>query len=269
MATQDVPTLEDLASDLAGTETTDVNNEAVEQDATTEESSPKETQEPVAEETEETDGEAESEDEEQSPEETEPEEPAPTKADERKQTLNSEIRDLVAERNRLRSEIETVNAQVYAPQSPEEIMEETGQSQADARITAMEQRQELIDYNNRIAEANLVLESESERVYRDFPMFDSNSPQYNETIATEAADLLRANLQVDPNTGQIIGSNISPYKLFSTIARANQASAVENQLKGQKSAEQMLASAEPSSSATPVQPKEDPFLAGLTKGYEK
>jgi wobble nucleotide-excising tRNase len=49
---------------------------------------------------------------------------------------------------------------------------------------------------------------------------------------------------------------------------ANQASAVENQIKGQRNAERMLSAADPQSSASETKTvKQDPFLAGLTKGY--
>lgn len=147
-------------------------------------------------------------------------------------------------------------------------MAETGQSQADARITAMEQRQELADYNNRIAESQLVIQSESQRVLQDFPIFNPSSPEFRPEVASQAAELLKSNLQFDSNTGQLIGASISPYQLYKTIASANQASAVENQIRGQRSAEQMLAATEPSSSAVPAQAAEDPFLAGLLKGYK-
>lgn len=257
----DIPTLEDLAQELAPAE--DVKEETAEQAPATEESSP---EEPKAPETTETPEETEGEVEEPAPDETEPETPV-TKADERKTQLNTEIRDLVTQRRDLMNEVERLNSQVYAPQTADEIMAETGQSQAEARITAMEQRQELSEYNTRVAEAQLVISSESERVLNDFPMFNPEAPEYNEGVASQAANLLKSNLQFDQNTGQVIGSTISPYQLYKTIASANQASAVENEIKGQKNAEQMLAATDAQSSAVPKQPKEDPFLVGLTKGY--
>lgn len=272
MSDTDIPTMADLATDLAE----DVKDETVEtQETTTEESSTEDNKAPeVAEQKESEEGQSESEDseakesEEQSDtEDTQTEEQPQGKAEERKQTLNGEIRDLVSERNNLRTEVERLNSQVYAPESVEDIMENTGQSQAEARITAMEQRQELSDYNSRVAEAQLVIGNESERVLSDFPMFNPDSPDFNPAVADQAATLLSQNLLVDPNTGQVIGSNVSPYQLYKTIASASQVSAVENQIKGRKASNQEFAAAEPQSSAAPKQPKEDPFLAGLTKGY--
>ena len=254
---------------------TDVNNAVEEQESTTEESSTKETTEPeVAEPKEDAESDtkppkSEAKDEDEPGEAEEPEAKAvPPTADRRITGLQSDISSLVNQRNELRNEVERLNAQAYAPQSTEDIMADTGQSYTDARITAMEQRQELEAYNNRIADAQLTLSTESERVLRDYPMFDPKSSSYIPEIASAAASLLQQQLQYDQNTGQITGSNLSPYQLYKTIADANQNAAVTNQAKGQLAANQQLANAEPQSSAVPKQPKEDPFLAGLLKGID-
>lgn len=195
-------------------------------------------------------------------EEEKPAEDKPRGADERKAQLNAEIRDLVGKRNAIKQEVERLNAGSYQPQTPEQLMAE-GMSETDARVAAMEQKVELNDYNNKVAEAQLTISNESERVLRDFPMFDPASPQYIEPVAKQASDLLRQNLIFDPNNEQVIGAHVSPYSLYKTIYDANQASAVENQIAGQRAAESMAASAEPPSSAVPKEKREDPFLAGL------
>lgn len=267
MADADVPTLEDLAADLAGdSQETDVKEEPVVAEPTEPESSPEETTDPTDEPSDEEPSEEEASTEEE-PEPSEPEERL-SPAEERKQQLNTDIRDLVSQRRDLMNEVERLNSQVYAPQSVDDIMDETGQSQAEARITAMEQRQELQAYNTQVAEAQLVIGTESERVLRDFPMFNPDSPDYNPNIASQAASQVAAAIQTDPNTGQITGSNLGIYNYYETLANAMQQTATENQLKGQRAAKQELAAAEPGSSAVPAQPKEDPFLTGLLKGYE-
>lgn len=260
MADNDSPSLADLASDLAGE--TDVNEAPVAQEATPEAPSTTETNEPETAEEQEPEGE-----ELEAPADEEPAPEAPSPGEQRREQLNTEIRDLVTQRRDLIQEVERLNAQVYAPQSVDEIMAETGRSELEARMDARDQADALRDYNTHIAETQLVLSSESERVLNDFPMFNPQSPQYKPEVAEQAAQILQNALQYDQNTGQITGSNISPYQLYKTIASAQQAAAVENQVKGQRSAEQMLAAAEPQSSAVPKQPKEDPFLAGLMKGY--
>lgn len=273
MADQDVPQIVlDEAEILADGEQ-DVKEEQVESQQTTpEESSTKENKEAeVVDPTEETDGEPaeQSSDDvdDELPEETKAEEEQPRgKADERKEQLNGEIRDLVAQKNAIQAEVERLNAQVYAPQTIEQLMDEQGISEDSARIAAMEQRIELNEYNSRVAEAQLTIGHESEKVLNDFPIFNSDSPQYNPALAERAASLLQANLVMDNNTGQVIGSNVSPYDLYKTIYDATQANTVNDKIAGQRAAEKMLASTDPVSSAPPKEKKEDPFLSGLMGG---
>lgn len=182
-----------------------------------------------------------------------------TKADERKASLNTEIRDLVAQRNSLKSEVEKANAEVYQPASEDDLVEQ-GLSATDAKVEALRQQVEMRDFNDRVAEAQLTLESESNRVLQDFPIFNKDSEDYDEELATEAAQLLQANLIQDPNTGQIIGSNVSPYKLYKTFARASTISSTRGQLKGQQATETMLANADTPSSAAPPKAKADPLM---------
>lgn len=193
-------------------------------------------------------------------EETPAEEQPRGKAEERKQQLNAEIRDLVAQRNALKQEVEKTNAETYAPASVEDLVDQ-GMSELEAKVEAMRQSQEIDKFNNQVVEAQLTLESESSRVLRDFPMFDpSNEDSYQPEVAQKAAELLQQNLITDPNTGQVIGSHISPYKLYETIAAAHQVSSVQGQIKAQKATETMLANADVPGNAAPPKTKADPIL---------
>lgn len=179
------------------------------------------------------------------------------KAEERKAQLNSEIRDLVAQRNAIKAEVEKANAEVYQPATEEELVNE-GMNATEAKVESLRQQMELRDYNERVADAQLTLSSESMKVLDEFPMFNADSPEYEKELADAAAELLQANLIYDPDSKQVIGSNISPYKLYKTIATAAGISATKGQLKGQQAAEQMLASADTGSSAAPPKQKADP-----------
>jgi hypothetical protein len=184
----------------------------------------------------------------------------PTKAEERKTQLNTEIRDLVAQRNTLRTEVEKANAEVYQPATEQELVDE-GMSATDAKVEAMRQNLEVRDYNERVAEAQLTIESESNRILQDFAWANPNSGEdvYKKELAEEAAALLQSNLITDPNTGQVIGSNISPYQLYKTLDRASGISAVQGQIKGQQAAEQQLANVDAAGSAAPPKKKADPL----------
>lgn len=186
-----------------------------------------------------------------------PEEPL-GKAEERKAQLNTEIRDLVSQRNALREQVAKANGEVYQPATEDELVQD-GMSATDAKVEALRQRIEVRDYNDRVAEAQLTIESESQRVLNDFPVFNSESDQFDKDLTNKAADLLKATLVLDPNTGQVIGSNVSPYQLYKTLAEASGISAAKGQLKGQQSTEQMLANADAGSSAAPPVKPKDPL----------
>ncbi len=198
--------------------------------------------------------------EEEAPAETteEPAEDKPGKAEERKAQLNTEIRDLVAKRNALKEEVTKAN-EVYQPATEDELVEQ-GLSATDAKVEALRQRIEVKDYNDKVVDAQLTLSSESERVLNDFPLFNPDSEQFDKELSGEAAALLEANLIYDQNTQQVIGSNVSPYQLYKTIARAHESSVVKGQMQGQANTEEMLANADSAGSASPAKKAKDPIL---------
>jgi cytoskeletal protein RodZ len=140
---------------------------------------------------------------------------APTKAEERKSQLNTEIRDLVSQRNALRTEVEKANAEVYQPATENELVDQ-GLSATDAKVEALRQQIEMRDYNERVAEAQLTLSSESQRVLNDFPIFNPDSDSFDAELAQEAADTLGANLLVDDNSKQLLAL-IQGFRLISSI----------------------------------------------------
>lgn len=216
----------------------------------------------------ETEGEQESEAPAEDPkaDETKEEEQPRGKAEERKQQLNNEIRDLVAQRNALREEVQKKNAEVYQPATEDELRAQ-GMTPEMAAIEAMKQEREIERYNTQVAEVQLTLTNEAQNAIRDFPMFNKNSPEYKPEIAAKADIILGQSLIFDQNTGQVIGSNVSPYELyqsFADVARLNEAA---GQQKGQKAVETMLSRSDSASNAAPAKATEkDDFLKGLTSG---
>lgn len=190
-----------------------------------------------------------------------------SKGEVRKDQLNTEIRDLVAERNRIRQEVEQLNAQFYKPASVDELTEqvnpETGEyyNRVEAKLEALEQAQQVERYNNQVAESRLAISSETARAIQDFPMFNAQSPEYNPQVAADVDQILEENLIIDKNTGQWIGSNISPYKLLKTVANAYNSSAVKTAANGQRAVEKMQAQADiPSSAPVKTTQKDDAKL---------
>lgn len=174
-----------------------------------------------------------------------------SKGEQRKEQLNTEIRDLVAQRNQLKQQVEQLNSQAYQLPSEQELQDQinpdTGEyyTALEAKLTRLEQQQQLRDYTERVTEAQMTVSTEAERALKDFSWADEKSPDYNEELAREADQILKENLVVDPNTGQIIGSRISPYKLYKSYDVATKASQRKAQIQGQKSVEKMMAAADP------------------------
>ncbi len=121
--------------------------------------------------------------------------------------------------NELKKEIEKANAEVYFPASKSELIDQ-GMTKQEAKVEAIRQQNEMETYNTRVTEAQLSINAESEKVLKEFPVFDPESDEYDKDLAEDAAELLQANLIYDENSGQIIGANISPYKLYKTLAWA-------------------------------------------------
>lgn len=185
-------------------------------------------------------------------------------ADARKEQLNNEIRDLVAQRNALRHEVEQINAEAYKPASVDELLEQVNPDTGDyynrleAQLEAMRQEREVEKYNTQIAESRLTLQTETQRALQDFPMFDQQSPDYNADVAQEVDAILQGVLELDPKTNQVIGSRISVYQLLKSYAKAAEANARKAEIKAQRNAEKQLTNADPT-----------PGGAGKTKAFNE
>ena len=219
-------------------------------------------------------------------EQPEPEKPEEkqSRADARKQQLNSEIRERIAERNALREEIAALSRQKYELASPgdiptvdsllEQVNPATGDyytraeaesTRLNARLDAFEKQQEFDKYVEQVADARIQLSSEANQIVKDFPIFDPESDQYNAELAQAADELMKNSLVMDEKTGQIIGTRVSPYKLYSTIAHAKASGDAAGKTSGRKAALDMLNNADVSSSvkAPSSAEKDDDFLAGF------
>lgn len=155
----------------------------------------------------------------------------------------------------LLNQINPETGEYYTPQEVERIAFQQSREQMQQSIA--EQRYELEVQQNQQS-----LASEVSKVLQEFPMFDKESAEYNQDVAAQADQILEKSIIYDQN-GRVIGSNVSPYQLYSTIATAAKTSAAEGQVQGQKATEKMLAQADSLTGQTPPKPKVDPFLLGF------
>lgn len=182
-------------------------------------------------------------------------------AEKRKEQLNSEIRELVAQRNAIREETSRLIKERYGAQANGQaktedelvntINPETGdyytRAEAQAEITKnrldqLEQERQREVYANQIAESRFTMEQEAVQVVRDFPIFDSQSDQYNKELATEAAEILSGAIEKDPQTGMEIGCKIPIYKFYSMLAKAAESAKKQGEIAGREAAQKMMGS---------------------------
>jgi len=241
------------------------------QDTTPEESSTPEKKETVeAEDTLETEeleteesGDTTEESSDETPEEEKPK--AKNSAENRKQQLNQEIRELVATRDKTRREIEQANQQYYQPQSVDELVE-GGMDDVEARFKALEQERVIEKYNAQVSETTNAVNTESLQVFSDFPEFDSESPEYNESLAKRAAAAYTrvAGIVEDKNTGLIVSANVTPYNFYKDFAETHREAMTRGETSARKNVERQLATAEnPVSTAKSHAPKKDDFESGF------
>lgn len=182
-------------------------------------------------------------------------------AEKRKEQLNSEIRELVAQRNAIREETSRLIKEKYGAQTNgqvktedelvNDINPETGdyytRAEARAEITKnrldqLEQERQREEYASQIAESRFTMEQEATQVVKDFPMFNSQSDQYNKELATEAAEILSGAIEKDPQTGMEIGCKIPIYKFYSMLAKAAESAKKQGEIAGREAAQKMMGS---------------------------
>lgn len=190
-------------------------------------------------------------------------------ADARKAQLQSEIRDLVARKNQLRDETASKTGEHYAAKTAEELIED-GVDPAEARVQALEQKQELKEWNDKVSDLNQSINVESLQIMADFPMFNPGTeadpnPEFNSELSEMAKETYNkaANIQVDKNTELIVSANVLPYDIYKSFADAYSLGAASGTIKGEQAADKNEAAADTPSSAAPKPKKTDPFLAGL------
>lgn len=201
---------------------------------------------------------------EQQPEETQEEQPQDTeqlapKSQNRFQQLANERNEYkrqleeyrarearIAREQELTNEINPETGDYYTPQEIERLAFSQSKEQEAAQVA--EQRYEL-----EVQDVQLQLRDEANRALTDFPMFDETSKDYDPELAADADELLGSNLVMERDeqgrlTGRVIGSNVSPYKIYQTVYRAHEKAKAAGQINGQRATERMLSQVDGTSS---------------------
>lgn len=215
----------------------------------------------------------------------EPEEPQENK--ELSPKSENRFQKLANENKMLKEQLAAREAQVAQEQELlNEINPETGDFYTPGEAERIARAQYLQNQQQSLAQERGQLEvqqnverlaSEASQIMQDVPMLrelnadGTKNPEYNPEIATAYDSVLAENLLyqyqdgnvytaaqlmqsgIDPNAqARLVGSYNSPQKLATLVANAYKASAVSNQIKGQKATEQMLSQADNPSSSRPT-----------------
>lgn len=202
----------------------------------------------------------------------------------RKEQLNSEIRELVARRNAIREETSRLIREKYGMQPNSQaktedelintINPETGDyyTRAEAqveitknRLDQLEQERQREAVANQIAESRLEMSQEVDNVIRDFPMFDPKSEKYNGDVADGAFEILSEAIETDPQTGMQIGCKIPIYKFYSLLAKATESAKKQGEIAGREAAQKMMGTVDTiGSGRSQNSSDDDPMLMGLS-----
>lgn len=203
-------------------------------------------------------GDEETQTEEESEEQSQGEKELAPKSQNRFQTLANENRDLKEQIDRLKSQ----EAQIATEQGLlNEINPETGEyytTQEIERVAFQESREQQQQtlaqqrYDLEVQQNQQIISNEANQALQEFPMFDETSPSFDKELATQADKLLGQSLIIQD--GKIVGSTISPYQLYKTIATSAQAATTKGEVKAQRSTEKMLANADTTGSSQQGEP---------------
>ena len=148
---------------------------------------------------------------------------------------------------------------VYQPQQVDEVRDqylEQGYDDAQAMLLARDdvrqQKEQINEARAEIAELNMTLATEAMEVVNSIPWLDSRNKDTYDESSTNAATQLYEQLAIskDPRTGQIVDAKLTPTQFYSLIDRIRGSGAKQAEIKGQRAAEQQLASVMPASSVS-------------------
>lgn len=189
-------------------------------------------------------------------------------AEARKEQLNEDIRDLVSRRNALRQEVEAATAELYRAKTPQELVAE-GMDETKAELESMRQEQALEKYTADVTQKTALVNEESLRVLRDFPVFDKESSDYDAEFAAEVEDAYKsvAGLQINKN-GLIEDVRVTPYNFYKKFAKAREHGMKAAAPKAQRAAERQLAAADVMGTA-PRKPANDPDMEAFDRAWDE
>lgn len=161
-------------------------------------------------------------------------------------------------RQRTKQNVQQQIDQIYAPKTEEELVEE-GLSRGDAQIQALREEMAFKEQRAQIAEMNAGLQVDAVNVLNDFPIFNPDSPEYDEAFTNMVQQQYQtaARLQADQN-GIVLNAEVPLYDFHKQMADIYSRGRSNGAQKGQQDALQVLAAVEnPGGSSSANNPSSD------------
>lgn len=157
----------------------------------------------------------------------------------------------VAQEQQLLDEINPETGDYFTPQEVERI----------AYFNSRKAEQERLNTEQSVLQVRLTQEqlaNEAQQALSSYAMFDEAKKDAYKPAVTQLADsLLQDSLYMDGESQAVVGSKISPLKIYETVAKVYEQGMRDGQLKGQQSASKMFSQTDTPSSAPVKRSKSD------------
>ena len=216
--------------------------------------------------------------------ETKTEEPQYTKAEQRKEQLNSEIREMVELKKQYEQELAQYQQQQQQSQDQpfteeqllNEINPDTGEyfTPTEARVVMMQQEVQQMrqqaqekEYQQQVQQSRMQLAHDIENAVKEYPMFNARSDSYDKALAEKAKRIIEANLVMD-NNGQPVSSRIPIREILATFAEVQQSSVATGEAKARQATNKMLANVDTAGgSSGATSQKRDAYLEAFDSEF--
>lgn len=187
------------------------------------------------------------------------------KSDDYKEQAREAVASRLARRSQLMQQVKQRSEQQFSNPDVNQLLEtvnpDTGDyfTPVEAKLALMERSQQIKQYNEQVADAQVQIEADADRVLKEMSMFDERSEDYNKELAEYADNAVKQGLQYD-QAGNLVGSAVPIYQFYKSIASAYEAGSTKGAVNGRKAVQQMRNRVDPGSRAAQTENKEDEFL---------
>lgn len=214
-------------------------------------------------------------------EDDKPDENKSKETDDSEAKRKEEARKAYRERQKAKQQVQEDLHENFAPKTEQELVEQEGLSEADAKVEALRQEMEFKEATNFVSDLNAGLRQDARQVREEFPIFreknadGTDNPDYDpEFTAKVQARYQRVarleTMQLADGRTVYVNAEEPLYDFYKEEAesyqRGQQKGTASGEAKGTQDALKMMSRAEsPASSSQTTSEEDDPFLKGFNR----